>query len=105
MNRRWTPMNADPLEKETASARSHTKQTVTNNAQTPEVQVLLFPALIGVHRRPSAVPEALGRWFLLSEIRETGYEFPENGNSNPDPAFHIVCGSHFSGPLAVQKPH
>jgi hypothetical protein len=53
-------MNADSLEKETASARSHTEQTVTNEAQTPEVQVVLFPALIGVHRRPSAVGEGLG---------------------------------------------
>jgi hypothetical protein len=53
-------MNADSFEKETVSARSHTQQAVTSEAQTPEVQVLLFPAPIGVHRRPSAVPERLG---------------------------------------------
>jgi hypothetical protein len=39
------------------------------------------------------------------EIRETGYEFPKNRNANPDPEFQIVCSSHFSGSLAVQKPH
>jgi len=59
-NRRWTPMNADSFQKETASARSDTEPTVTNEAQPPEVQVLLSAALIGVHRRPSAVPEGFG---------------------------------------------
>jgi hypothetical protein len=52
-------MNADSFEKETASARSDTQQAVTSEAQTPEVQVLLLSALIGVHRRPSAVCEGL----------------------------------------------
>jgi hypothetical protein len=49
-------MNADSFEEETASARSETKETVTNEGQAPKVQVLLLLALIGVHRRPSAVP-------------------------------------------------
>ena len=53
-------MNADSSEKKTASARPDTEQTVSNETQAPEDQVLLFPALIGVHRRPSAVPDGLG---------------------------------------------
>ena len=57
-------MNADSLEKETAPARFDTKPTVTSEAQTPKVQVWLLPALIGVHRRSSAVPEGLGDVFL-----------------------------------------
>jgi hypothetical protein len=68
-NRRWTPMNADSFEKETASARSDTQQAVTSEAQTPKVEVLLFPAFIGVHRRPSAVPEGLG-WMQRGPSRK-----------------------------------
>jgi hypothetical protein len=47
-------MDADLSEEETASAPSDTEQTATNEAQPREVQALLFPALIGVHRRSSA---------------------------------------------------
>jgi len=52
-------MNADSFEKEPASARSDTELTVTNEAQPPKAQVTLLLALIGVHRRPSVVPEGL----------------------------------------------
>jgi hypothetical protein len=58
-------MDADVSEKETAPRALVTEPAVTNKAQTPEVQALLFPALIGVHRRPSAVAEGLGTGFLV----------------------------------------
>jgi hypothetical protein len=64
-------MNADSFENETASARSDTEPTVTNEAQAPKIQVLLPLALIGVYRRPSAVPEGLGsaRSLVLTAAR------------------------------------
>jgi hypothetical protein len=57
-------MNADSFENDTASARSDREPTVTNGTQAPKLQVSLLLTLIGVHRRPSAVPEELGDVFL-----------------------------------------